>query len=197
LSELPLSAYCPGFLRRPDGSDKYDHRNLFSPATEASAGHVEPHRTGMVRANLCDLFDTVLTIQRDQIHSALTQSTKLGGIGLNIRNLAVIAAFVVTLCIVTPANGDPKLKTDSLSDEFQNPGRHLALGHYKDKQSSLAFPDKVERGFSLTLGQIKGSEQLHGFRDSVNLSAVPEPATMLLLGSGLAVLAGIIRKRRR
>jgi hypothetical protein len=116
---------------------------------------------------------------------------------LNIRNLAVIAAFVVTLGIVTPANADPKLKTDNLSFEFQNPGRHLALGHYKDKQSSLAFPDKGERGFSLTLGQIKGSEHLHGFRDSVNISAVPEPATMLLLGSGLAGLAGIIRKKRR
>jgi hypothetical protein len=97
--------------------------------------------------------------------------------------LAVIAAFVVTLGIVTPANADPKLKTDNLSFEFQNPGRHLALGHYKDRQSSLAFPDKGERGFSLTLGQIKGTERLHGFRDPVIMSAVPEPATMLLVSS--------------
>lgn len=109
------------------------------------------------------------------------------------------------------ANADPNLEIRSLSTEFDNPGLHLALGHFDPNP-----------GLHLALGHSRGSELLSAFSGKAApmaglsfsvLSAppdcrldpssdtapghAPEPATMLLLGTGLAGVAGFIRHKRK
>ncbi len=132
----------------------------------------------------------------------MQRNSQGGKLVLNKRNFPVIGAFLLTLGMVTVANADPKLKTKALSHKghHHDSGRHLAPGHSKDI-STLVFPDTDARTFSVTLGKMRGVEHLYGHGDSVSVDTQvvpnPEPATMLLLGSGLAGLAGIIRKKRQ
>ena len=110
------------------------------------------------------------------------------------------------------ANADPNFEIRSLSAEFDNPGLHLALGHF----------DHSNSGLHLALGHSQGSESLSAFSGkgapmaglSFSVLAAPpdcqlepssdttpghapEPATMLLLGTGLAGVAGFIRYKRK
>lgn len=110
------------------------------------------------------------------------------------------------------ANADPNFELRSLSAEFDNPGLHLALGHFEHSNS----------GLHLALGHFKGSDSFSAFpgkgapMSGLSFSVLsmppdckldpnsdttpghaPEPATMLLLGTGLAGVAGIIRHKRR
>lgn len=123
-----------------------------------------------------------------------------GIILLNTRKLALIGAFLFTLGIAIPANAEPQLKTDGLSDQLQrqDSGLNLALGHSQDQRAFLASSNKGGREFSVSLGGSQGLEHLYGHRDA-NAGAVqnPEPTPMLLLGTGLVGVASIIRKKRR
>lgn len=113
------------------------------------------------------------------------------------------------------ANADPNFEIQSLSAEFDNPGLHLALGHFDHSNSGLhlalghlkgseavsAFPGKgsgfgVMSGLSFSVLSVPPDCRLDVSSDTTPGHA-PEPATMLLLGTGLAGVAGLIRRKRR
>jgi hypothetical protein len=119
---------------------------------------------------------------------------------LNTRKLALMGAFLFMLSIMIPVNAEPQLKTDSLSDQLQrqDSGLNVALGHTQDQKSFLASSNKGGREFSVSLGRSQGFEHLYGHQDpDVKTVPNPEPTPMLLLGSGLVGVAGMIRRKRR
>lgn len=114
--------------------------------------------------------------------------------------LLLCATLLFTLGILTPIYADPSLKAGSVAAGLlqENPGRHLALGHYK-QNSSLVLPERSNgRALSVASGLGAGEFHIHGYRDSESNQKIanPEPATMVLLGSGLIGIAAAIRKRR-
>ena len=113
------------------------------------------------------------------------------------------------------ANADPNFEIQSLSTEFDNPGLHLALGQVDQSNSGLHLALGQSKGSDLAFasaGKGSGSGVMSGLSFSVlsvppdcrldvssdsTPSHAPEPATMLLLGTGLAGVAGLMRRKRR
>ena len=63
-------------------------------------------------------------------------------------------------------------------------------------QAALAANSNLRLGLEATLSNVQGGPERFRFSGSAGSEPVPEPATMVLLGTGLAGLAGAIRKRR-
>jgi PEP-CTERM motif len=116
--------------------------------------------------------------------------------------LLTCAAFLLMLGILTPINADPSLRAQTVAEGLlrENPGRHLALGHYK-QNASLALPDDGDQKvLIIARGRSTGDLHLHGYKDQqppIKVVANPEPATIVLLGSGLIGVLAAVRKRRQ
>lgn len=147
-------------------------------------------------------------------YSDIQPCGKRGGI-LNRRRLLSVGVFLGMLFTGTlSANADPKFDIQSLTAELSNPGLHLALGHFDHSNSGLhlalgqskgfdsvsasAFPGKGGPMAALSFSMLASPPdcRLEPSSDTAPGHA-PEPATMLLLGTGLAGVAGFIRHKRR
>jgi len=63
-------------------------------------------------------------------------------------------------------------------------------------QAALATDPNLRLGLEATLSDAQGGPERFRFSGSAGSEPIPEPATMVLLGTGLAGVAGAIRKRR-
>ena len=119
-----------------------------------------------------------------------------------LTRLLLSTALLMGLGMLTPTFAEPSLRASEVAQkllEGDNPGRHLALGRTFKQNGSIAIADRRDNGVLSSGSRNVGDLHLHGYREPSTdvVTSAPEPASMLLLGSGLVGAAALFRKLRR